>query len=264
MGIDFYPSDKKKMEFFFFFFSPFHSLLETCRCPKILYTNYWSASPYLRVNRQDKKFGGILSNIVIDMIQVACDTCPEYGRTIVKTDSNGKGKDAFKKSLLGVLADIDNIPQISFPIYGNEYITRFMGSNVYINLVESPGLAFIAVKRMPGTAARNMISAVLDCAPLVVLSGCMAFIAGFIIWVLVSTIRTVYLLQNVKLDLSSSSPTCYLLYVITNSCNSAKGGENSISICHALNKRLCTKSASNRRELIPRRGVNRCSDGNVL
>ncbi|XP_066030883.1 uncharacterized protein [Pocillopora verrucosa] len=157
---------------------------ETCRCPKILYTNYWSASPYLRVNRQDKKFGGILSNIVIDMIQVACDTCPEYGRTIVKTDSNGKGKDAFKKSLLGVLADINNIPQISFPIYGNEYITRFMGSNVYINLVESPGLAFIAVKRMPGTAARNMISAVLDCAPLVVLSGCMAFIAGFIVWVL--------------------------------------------------------------------------------
>ena len=138
------------------------------------------------MNKQDKKFGGILSNIVIDMIQVACDTCPEYGRTIVKTDSNGKGKDAFKKSLLGVLADIDNIPQISFPIYGNEYITRFMGSNVYINLVESPGLAFIAVKRMPGTAARNMISAVLDCAPLVVLSGCMAFIAGFIVWVLVS------------------------------------------------------------------------------
>ena len=183
MDINFCPSDKKN-GIFFFFFSSFHSLLETCRCPKILYTNYWSASPYLRVNRQDKKFGGILSNIVIDMIQVACDTCPEYGRTIVKTDSNGKGKDAFKKSLLGVLADIDNIPQISFPIYGNEYITRFMGSNVYINLVESPGLAFIAVKRMPGTAARNMISAVLDCAPLVVLSGCMTFIAGFIVWVL--------------------------------------------------------------------------------
>ena len=213
------------------------------------------------MNKQDKKFGGILSNIVIDMIQVACDTCPEYGRTIVKTDSNGKGKDAFKKSLLGVLADIDNIPQISFPIYGNEYITRFMGSNVYINLVESPGLAFIAVKRMPGTAARNMISAVLDCAPLVVLSGLMAFIARFIVWVLVSTIRTIYLLQNMKLDLSSSSLTCYL---ITNSSDSAKGWKNSISIGHALNKRLCTKSASNRRELIPRRGVNRCSDGNVL
>lgn len=127
-----------------------------------------------------------MGSIVTDMIHTACGICPEYGDTTIVINSNGKGKRSYKKSILQVLDDIGDVPQISFPIYGNKYITRYEGSYAYINLVESPGLAFIAVKKTPGKAARNMISAVFDCIPLVVLSGCMAFSSGFIIWVLVS------------------------------------------------------------------------------
>ena len=140
------------------------------------------------MNVNDNKLGGIFSKIVTDMISVACGMCPGHGNaTVIKINSNGKGKSSAKKSVLEVLDDVDDVPQISFPIYGNRYVTRYMGSFAYINLVESPGVAFIAARRPPGSAAMNMMTAVLGCVPMIVLFACMAYISGFVIWVLVSS-----------------------------------------------------------------------------
>lgn len=133
------------------------------------------------------------------MIRVACGICPGHGgtgQTTIDISTNGKKERSAKGSVLEVLRDIDDIPQISFPIYGNKYITRYMGSYAYINLVESPGVAFIATSRPPGSAAMSMMQAVLDCVPMIVLSVCMAFISGFIIWVLVS--KSTVVLPNIS------------------------------------------------------------------
>ncbi|XP_022810159.1 uncharacterized protein LOC111347166 isoform X2 [Stylophora pistillata] len=157
---------------------------ETCRCPKIIYTNYWSTPPYLKVNQEDNTMDGIFSHIVTDMIYTACGECLAYGSTEIDITSNGNKQPSAKESLVDVLGDIHDVPQISFPIYGNKYVTRFGGVHAYVNLVESPGLAFVAAKRIPGAAATNMINAVFSCFPLVILSACMSFISGFIIWLL--------------------------------------------------------------------------------
>lgn len=157
---------------------------ETCRCPKIIYTNYWSTPPYLKVNQEDNTMDGIFSHIVTDMIYTACGECLAYGSTEIDITSNGNKQPSAKESLVDVLGDIHDVAQISFPIYGNKYVTRFGGVHAYVNLVESPGLAFVAAKRIPGAAATNMINAVFSCFPLVILSACMSFISGFIIWLL--------------------------------------------------------------------------------
>ena len=120
------------------------------------------------------------------MVHAACGICPAHGDTIIEIAENGKGERSAKKNVLEVLNDIDEVPEISFPIYGNKYITKYMGDYAYINLVESPGVAFIAAARPPGSAAMNMISAVLDTVPLMVMSACMAFLSGFVVWLLVS------------------------------------------------------------------------------
>ena len=162
---------------------------ETCRCPNVLYTNYWGMPPYLRLNEKDNKLEGIFSEIVKDMIHTACGICPghrEVGHTKIDIVSNGKQKSSAKRKVLEVLKDIGDVPQISFPIYGNKYITRYIADYAYINLVESPGVAFIATRRRPGSAAMNMINAVIECVPMIVLSACMAYISGFLIWTLVS------------------------------------------------------------------------------
>lgn len=139
------------------------------------------------MNKGDNRMEGIFSKIVTDMIFTACGLCPGHGSsTIIEITTNGKGDSSGKKSISEVLDDIDDIPQISFPIYGNKYITRYLGAYAYINLVDSPGVAFIAAKSLPGSAAKNMINAVVECIPMIILSACMAYISGFIIWVLVS------------------------------------------------------------------------------
>ena len=120
------------------------------------------------------------------MVHAACGICPAHGDTIIEIAENGKGERSAKKNVLEVLNDIDEVPEISFPIYGNKYITKYMGDYAYINLVESPGVAFIAAARPPGSAAMNMISAVLDTVPLMVMSACMASLSGFVVWLLVS------------------------------------------------------------------------------
>lgn len=134
---------------------------------------------------EDNTLGGVLGGIVVDMVHFACGICPAHGDTFIETTTNGKEMPAAKKSVLEVLGDIDDVPQISFPIYGNRYIEKYLGEYAYINLVESPGVAFIAAKRPPGKAARNMMNALSDCIPLIVLAACMVFISGFIIWILV-------------------------------------------------------------------------------
>ena len=131
---------------------------------------------------ENKKLQGIFSTIVTKMVHAACGICLAHGETTIEMTINGKGQRASKKNVFEVLEDIDDVPQISFPIYGNKYITRYMRRYAYINLVESPGVAFIATDRPPGTAAMNMINSVLDTVPLMVFSACMAFLSGFIIW----------------------------------------------------------------------------------
>ena len=159
---------------------------ETCRCPKKLHTNYWSTPPYLEVNQKNKKIEGIFGGIIKEMVQTACGHCPAHGNTIIDISTNGKGERSAKKGVLQVLSDIDEVPQISFPIYGNKYITKYLGDYAYINLVESPGVAFIAATKAPGHAAINIVNAALDTVPLMIMSACMAFISGFIIWLMVS------------------------------------------------------------------------------
>ena len=138
------------------------------------------------MNEKDKTVEGVLSSIVTDMVHTACGYCPAHGDTFIDMTTNGKGEPSAKKSVLDVLKDIDDVPQISFPIYGNKFIERYMGEYAYINLVESPGVAFIVAKRFPGKAADNLINALTDCVPLLVMSAIMAYISGFIIWVFVS------------------------------------------------------------------------------
>ena len=104
------------------------------------------------MNEKDAKIEGILSVIIPEMVHAACGICPAYGETRIEVTKNGKGNRSAKKDVLEVLNDIDDVPQISFPIYGNKYITTYLGYYSYINIVESPGVAFIAARKPPGQA----------------------------------------------------------------------------------------------------------------
>ena len=134
------------------------------------------------------------------MVHIACGICPAHGDTIIEISTNGKNGLSTKEDVLEVLKDIDDVPEISFPIYGNKYITKYLGDYAYINIVESPGVAFLAASRPPGGKAMNMIIAVLQTVPLIVLSACMAFMSGFIVWFLVSPEKSVAMVKRVLIS----------------------------------------------------------------
>ena len=131
------------------------------------------------------------------MVHTACGICPAHGDTIIEISNNGKNALSAKEDVLEVLKDIDDVSEISFPIYGNKYITKYLGDYAYINIVESPGVAFLAASRPPGGKATNMIMAVLQTVPLIVLSACMAFMSGFIVWFLVSPEKSFAMVKRV-------------------------------------------------------------------
>lgn len=121
------------------------------------------------------------------MMKAVCGFCPSHGDTVIEIMSNGKGRHSAKKNILGVLADIDKVPQISFPIYGNKYITTYLGDYAYINIVESPGVAFIAATKPADHSAKEIFSAVLGNTSLLMLLVCFVYTSGLMVWLSVGS-----------------------------------------------------------------------------
>ncbi|XP_031571663.1 uncharacterized protein LOC116305830 isoform X2 [Actinia tenebrosa] len=159
--------------------------VETCRCPKTLYTNFWVHPPYLTQNTSTGVIDGIFPNIVTQMLTWACGVCNNgHGDTILNMTSNGRDMTSLKDSVVGVIEDIDDVPQVSFPIYGNKDFKEYKGSHQYVHVVDSPGIAFITVKEpLKQFAVTNVV---IGCLPLLGLIMCMTFISGFAVWLLES------------------------------------------------------------------------------
>ena len=160
--------------------SPFVLLVETCRCPEHVFANYWSHSPYVKTLTTGFH-GGIFPAIVRDMVRVACGVCANgHGPSSLVMAADG-GTSYVKKSFPDVLEDIDDSPKISFPIFGNKYLTSYLDSYAYVHLVDSPGVVFLTAE------VELDVQADAFGVPysLLLLLLCMLFIVGFTIWVLV-------------------------------------------------------------------------------
>ena len=155
---------------------------ETCRCPKVLYSNYRLYEPY--VMKRGNMIDGIFSPVP-NMIKWACGHC-EQSTTSLNLANNGKGKRASKTSVVSFLEDIDDLPQISFPVAGNNHIVTYRKDFAYIHFVDSPGLILVTILDPPGVSSQFLFSAVFACYPMFLISVCMMIVAGFVVWALVS------------------------------------------------------------------------------
>ncbi|XP_031571660.1 uncharacterized protein LOC116305827 isoform X3 [Actinia tenebrosa] len=159
---------------------------KTCRCPKVLYTNYWNYQPYTR-KLSSGAIGGLFPEIVFKMTEWACGVCTNgHGKTMINTLANGKGRASFKSSNIDLLNDIDDVPEISFPVHGTKYMSKYGGSYKYVHLIDSPGIAFITVAEPPDSSSLAVMQSIFDCFPLLLIALSMAFMAGVVIWILES------------------------------------------------------------------------------
>ncbi len=90
-----------------------------------------------------------------------------------------------KNSLQDVATNIDENVEVSFPVQGSRFITTYGGVFPYISVVDAPGSAYFTVKIVPSTA-EVVVNAAIACLPMVLLMTMFAWLAGIVIWVLVS------------------------------------------------------------------------------
>ena len=151
----------------------------------MLFTNWWPSPPYVSVTI-NRKPGGIFGALLEDMFVSVCGSCRNgHGKTVVNFKTNGKGDTALKVGQNDVINDIDDITEISFPVNGLVDDSAYLKEYAFLPIVKSPGVAFLTLAKKRNSRSVALY-AVLNCWPLVVLSFTLAYIAGFLIWILVS------------------------------------------------------------------------------
>ena len=130
------------------------------------------------------------------MLLESCGVCKAHGHTFLNFKTNGKGGAAHKTTLNEVVSDVNNKTAISFPVTGAMDDDKFQRYYVFVPMVESPGIAFITIGQKDGS--RNIVvSTLLKYLPLYLVCLMMAYVAGIIIWALVSRVGLVLSLHMV-------------------------------------------------------------------
>ena len=111
--------------------------------------------------------------------------CHEEGCDKKRRRRRSTGNSYQKNSLQAVATNIDENVEVSFPVQGNRFMTTYGGVFPFISVVDAPGSAYFTVKNVPSTA-EVVVTAALACLPMVLLMIMFSWIAGIVIWVLVS------------------------------------------------------------------------------
>ena len=158
---------------------------DTCRCPAVFNTNWAELPPYVTKSVHSQSPQGIIGTFVEDMLLESCGVCKAHEHTFLNFKTNGEGGAAHKTTLNEVISDVNNKTAISFPVTGAMDDDKFQRYYVFVPMVESPGIAFITVGQKDGSK-NIVISTLLKYLPLHLFCLMMAFVAGTIIWALVS------------------------------------------------------------------------------
>ncbi|XP_028392906.1 uncharacterized protein LOC114517405 isoform X2 [Dendronephthya gigantea] len=153
---------------------------ETCRCPRIIFTNWFVVDPYVISSNS-----GIFPTLVKRMISGACGYCETYnnGTTIVHFQKDGNRKRAQKRTSKQVqLEKISNETQISFPVVGPK--TGSTGNaGCFMPIIKSPSSVFITRKPVMSTVSQLVIGkALVGTLPLLAFTFVMLLLGAILIW----------------------------------------------------------------------------------
>ena len=135
---------------------------------------------------RDDNVTGIFPPILQLIVRSCCGECRQHGCTNIDYLSSGLNVSAIKSTEKQVREAIDDVTELSFPVYGRMEQTDYSNEYGFAPLVQSAGVAFIVAGDEPGAAAKMVVKAVFDLWPLIVAVFISAFFSGIIMWLLVS------------------------------------------------------------------------------
>lgn len=129
---------------------------------------------------------GMIPEILNNLTTECCQTCKSHGRSYVDFVKNGQGESAFQNNEMDVISLIDDLNDLSFPIYGWKWQDQYQEIYRYIPLVQSPGFAFLLLEPQTESPLRAIIFSILGTWPYLLITCIMALVAGAIMWFMVS------------------------------------------------------------------------------
>lgn len=131
---------------------------------------------------------GIFPPILHLVVGSCCGECTQHGYTEIDFRASGPNTSAsaIKSTEKRVREAIGDMTELSFPVYGRMGQTDYSNEYGFAPLVQSAGVAFIVAADEPGAAAKMVVKAVFDLWPLIVIVFISAFLAGIIMWLMVS------------------------------------------------------------------------------
>jgi hypothetical protein len=127
----------------------------------------------------------------VSAIELCCGSCSAgYGSATLDFKKDGYGNKAEKKGLIDVKDKIDNKSFINFPISGIKDQLKYLGVGgeyEFVSIMDMPGAAFIVADRR--NIHREVLDAILGCWPTVIFVFIVAYLAGAVMWLIVSLVE---------------------------------------------------------------------------
>ena len=123
------------------------------------------------------------------MIQDICGNCSLYKDSVLYYDRTKSGKNPKKEFEAEMKQTVDTDVHLYFPVSGLKEVTVFQSIHQFIQIVESPGSAFIVVDQSKKPKTTQMINQLLATWPLTVMIVLLMVLTGVVIWVAVSIVN---------------------------------------------------------------------------
>ena len=128
------------------------------------------------------------------MVTLACcQTCLEHGTSEVNYFQDGEGNPSIKTSDIEVKRGVSLSTDFSFPVYGfngQKWYSKYYG---FAGIVDAVGTVFFTKKPDYSLTQGNaLLDSVMSILPFLAIAIIFAYIAGVIIWALVSVLLCAY------------------------------------------------------------------------
>ncbi|XP_066928943.1 uncharacterized protein [Clytia hemisphaerica] len=166
--------------------------VSTCKCPPIIYNNFFNSQPYIDYNKKLIEMAGLFPHLLQMIITNVCtDTCNSYNHSVIYYDRTSSGDPSSKKNEVGVRKKIGQSAHMNFPIQGLVSMKKFQGDHPFVSLVPFQGTAFVVFhEAVKSVGFIGLFKAVFNAWAVVVISCLMAWLCGCVYWFTEQTSET--------------------------------------------------------------------------
>ncbi|XP_057314721.1 uncharacterized protein LOC130655923 isoform X2 [Hydractinia symbiolongicarpus] len=157
---------------------------ETCKCPEILYSNFYSLKPFIHQEKQGlRQVHGFFPRLLKRILRGVCTKCKAYNSPEVYFDRTFSGSPSEKLNARQMKDNIGSTVQLSMPVYGKFTVKKYAGIYPYISIVRTQGSAAIMYdQKVRRYQMKDLLRNVVASWTTVAIMVLMSIICGWLLW----------------------------------------------------------------------------------